>query len=112
MTNRRFAAARPDFARCRTLRHAWEVTGETTDNGSKLIVLVCMSCGTKRYDRWNTRTGARWGKATYSWPPEYRDTEPGHDPDWWRVTFAEHLYAQGILTEPPRADTRKRGNAS
>jgi hypothetical protein len=104
-----FPRARPDFARCRSLRHAWTVTGETESNGSKLIVLRCEACGTVRYDRWNTRTGQRWGHPSYSWPDGYRDTEPGHDADWWRMTFAEHLYSAGILTDAPSPDTRKRG---
>lgn len=108
MSARRFSAARYDFARCRVLRHSWEVTGETEANGSKLIVLTCTSCGTQRYDRWNTRTGARWGKPSYAYDPAYRDTEPGHDAEWWRQSFAEHLYAQGILAEAPAPDTRKR----
>lgn len=104
----RFAAARYDFARCRVLRHAWEVTGESEANGSKLIVLRCSSCAMVRYDRWNTRTGERWGKPSYSQPDGYRDREPGHDPDWWRATFAEHLYSAGVLADAPKSSTRKR----
>ena len=106
--SRSFPAARFDFAQCRVLRHHWEATGEHEVDGSKLIVLTCTSCGTTRWDRWNTRTGQRWGKASYQWPDGYRDTEPGHDQDWWRATFADHLYRQGVLSEAPRADTRRR----
>ena len=106
-----FAAARPDFARCRVLRHSWEVTGETEANGSKLIVLVCESCGTKRYDRWNTRTGERWGNPDYLYDPSYKDRDPGHDNDWWRKVYAEYLYSTGVLDDAPAADTRKRKRA-
>jgi hypothetical protein len=96
-----------DFARCRVLRHAWEASGETEDNGSKLLVLRCGSCGTMRYDRWNTRTGERWGKPSYIYPMGYQDREEGHDAEWWRVTYAEHLYSLGVIGKP-RADTRQR----
>jgi len=97
------------FARCRALRHAWEVTGEHEHNGSKLIVLQCTYCGTQRYDRWNARTGQRWGNASYRWPEGYRDRDPGHDGDYWRMTFAEYLYSLGVLDDAPSPTTRKRG---
>lgn len=99
-----------DFARCRVLRHSWEATGETEDNGSKLLVLRCTSCGTTRYDRWNTRTGERWGKPSYIYPSMYKDSGVGHDSDWWRQTYAEFLYSAGVLTEAPSSTTRKRGS--
>jgi len=101
------ATVRPDFARCRVLRHSWEVLGETEAAGSKLIVLRC-DCGTLRYDRWNTRTGERWGNASYIWPDGYRDREPGHDSDWWRKTYAEYLYSIGKVELEPLPDTRQR----
>jgi hypothetical protein len=101
-----FADVRSDFARCRVLRHSWQVTGETEDNGSKLIVLLCESCGTKRYDRWNTRTGERWGTPDYDYAIGYLDRHLGRDADWWRKTYAEFLFSSGILEAPPAADTR------
>ena|SRR6476469_5788196 len=104
----RFAAARPDFARCRVLMHSWEVTGEAKAESSHLIVLQCASCGTVRYDRWNPRTGMRWGKPSYHHPDGYKDTEPGHDRDWWRMTYAEHLYSTGVLKDAPSPTSRKR----
>jgi len=94
-----------DFARCRVLRHAWETTGENEAEGSKLIVQRCSSCGTFRYDRWNTRTGERWGKPSYIYPIGYQDRTEGRDADWWRVTYAEFLFKAGILGKAPRADT-------
>lgn len=106
---RELPAARRDFARCRVLMHAWQVIGEHEVVDSRLIVLRCESCGTVRYDRWNPRTGARWGKGSYQYPDGYKDTEPGHDREWWRKTYAEFLYADGLLDSPPSADTRKRG---
>jgi len=111
MTDNRFAAARPDFARCRALRHAWEPAGEVEVKQIKLLALQCSSCGTLRYDRWNTRTGERWGTSSYVWPDGYRDRDPGHDGDWWRVTYAEHLYSTGVLQDAPTRSTRKRRKA-
>jgi len=108
MSARRFVEVRPDFARCRVLRHRWEPAGEHKVDGSKLIVLRCDSCGTFRYDRWNTRTGVRWGNPTYAYPEGYKDSEPGHDAEWWRKSFAEHLYRDGVIKDRPSADTRKR----
>jgi hypothetical protein len=101
-----FADVRSDFARCRVLRHSWQVTGETEANGSKLVVLMCESCTTLRYDRWNTRTGDRWGNPSYIYPIGYQDRDPGHDNDWWRKTYAEFLFSSGILEAAPSADTR------
>lgn len=103
MNNVRF-----DFARCRVLRHSWEAHGETEGGGSKLLVLRCASCGTIRYDRWNTRTGERWGKPSYIYPLGYQDRIEGRDADWWRVTFAEFLHQSGVLGKAPASDTRAR----
>ena len=92
------ATVRPDFARCRVLRHSWEVIGDTEDNGSKLIVLRCESCGTYRYDRWNTRTGERWGNPSYIYALGYQGRgETSYDRDWWRKTYAEYLYSIGKI---------------
>jgi hypothetical protein len=101
------ASVRYDFARCRVLRHSWQVTGEVESNGSKLIVLRCESCGTHRYDRWNTRTGDRWGKPNYVYAAGYQDREPGHDADWWRKSYAEFLVHAGVL-EAAEPDSRPR----
>ena len=98
------ASVQAEFVRCRVLRHSWEVKGETEASGSKLIVLLCTSCGTHRYDRWNTRTGERWGNPGYIYPPGYQDRGSGRDADWWRKTFAEHLYRAGVI-QKPGADT-------
>jgi len=102
----RLASVRYDFARCRVLRHSWQATGETEASGSKLVVLTCESCATIRYDRWNTRTGERWGKPSYIYALGYTDREPGHDADWWRKTYAEFLVHAGIL-ESAEPDTRQ-----
>ena len=48
-----------------------------------------------RYDQWNTRTGERLGNSSYAWPDGYRDRDPGHDRDWWRKVYSEHLYRIG-----------------
>jgi hypothetical protein len=104
----RFTAARPDFARCRVLRHAWSPAGEVEVAGVNLIAWRCDSCGTLRYDRWNTRTGDRWGTPTYHYPDGYKDRDLGHDNDWWRKTYAEYLYSVGVLEDAPTESTRKR----
>ncbi len=99
---------RPDFARCRVLRHAWEPAGEVEVGQVNLIAWRCTSCGTLRYDRWNVRTGERWGNASYVWPDGYKDRDSGHDGDWWRKSYAEYLYSVGAIQTPPSADTRRR----
>jgi hypothetical protein len=103
-----FAEVRPDFARCRVLRHAYEPAGEVEVGGVNLIAWRCTSCATLRYDRWNVRTGERWGKPTYAYPDGYQDRTEGRDNDWWRKTYAEILYQSGIIQTPPNADTRRR----
>jgi len=92
-----------NFARCRALRHAWDPAGEVEVRGIKLVAFQCSYCATLRYDRWDTRTGQRWGNSSYSWPEGYRN--PGHDQSWWRVRYVETLYASGVLSKP----TTKRG---
>ena len=108
MPARKFNTVRPDFARCRVLRHSWSPAGEVEVRGINLIAWRCDSCGTLRYDQWNTTTGARWGNPTYAYPDGYRDLEPGHDGDWWRKTYAEYLYSIGALEIAPMPSTRKR----
>jgi len=108
-TRRRLAVITypPDYLRCRVLRHSWEAAGSVESGAGRLLVNRCTSCGTLRYDSYDLRTGARLANPDYVYPDDYKDTEDGHDADWFRKSWIEHLYRTGVI-DHALPDSRKR----
>jgi hypothetical protein len=109
MAQRRLATITypPDYLRCRVLRHAWEAAGSAESAAGQLLVNRCTSCGTLRYDSYDLATGARLRHPDYAYPEGYQDKGEGHDADWYRKSWIEHLYRIGVI-DTALPDTRKR----
>ena len=78
------------YARCRTLRHAWEPIGggQRKPLFGDLITYRCIFCGGLRYDKVSRITGDRLGPPQYDMPPGYKDVGK-HNSAWWRAAYLE-----------------------
>ncbi len=80
------------FARCRTLRHAWEPIGggQRKPLFGDLVTYRCLFCGGLRYDKVSRITGDRLASPQYDMPEGYR-SELRHDGKWWRAAYLETI---------------------
>lgn len=63
-----------DFLTCRTFGHSWKVTFEKPTEhapSTRVMVLTCRSCGTKRVDTVSISSGEIYAR-TYTYPEGYR----------------------------------------
>jgi len=100
LTNEQLDEAVESFARCRTLRHAWEPIGggQRKPAFGELVTYRCVFCGGLRYDKVSRLTGQRIATPQYDMPPGYRQVGK-HDSNWWRATYLETIAPLVVTAE-------------
>ena len=107
-------ASAEEYARCRTLGHAWDAI-PVTDPPSYGIALDlrCIHCHTTRRDIISPTTYALYNRR-YFYPDHYKDEEQRGRTDWrgiWVTTLDEALRALGDEEEPPLRVISRRSRA-
>jgi len=99
-----------DYARCRTLRHAWDPigSGDRRPQFGVLVCLRCVFCGTLRYDKFSPVTGERIDRPQYDYPAGYRGEK--HDQSWWRAAWSETV--TDLLVHPEDSNVKPVRKAS
>lgn len=104
---KRAPALPEEYARCRTLGHAWDPIPVTEPPSYGLALdLRCIQCFTVRRDIVSRSSYALLSRR-YTYPDHYKDTEHHTRQDWrglWVTTLDEALRALGHEDEPPVAE--------